>query len=125
MTGARFSMTTLNGIPLPAALDNDTFPGTAHYTFVADTLAFDGHGTISDVEVDRLDYVGGTQPSIVSTTRGTMHYTLAGDAGTAIGDCPENAPCLPIQFSFSLLADTGLVLQAQSTHAVDTFHRLR
>jgi hypothetical protein len=125
LTGARFTMTAFGGIPLPAALDADTFPGTAHYTLVADTLLFDGHGTVSDVNVERLDYVGGTQPSIVQTSRGKLHYTIEGDAGTAIGVCANNAPCVPIDFSLSFVADTGLTLQAQNAHVTDTYRRSR
>lgn len=123
LTGARFTMTAFAGIPLPAALDADTFPGTAHYTLLADTLRFDGRGSITEVQVNRLDYVGGTQPSIVQRSSSTLHYTLDGDVGTAIGTCSNE--CVPLQFSFSLVADTGLTFQSQNARAPDTYRRFR
>lgn len=126
LAGATYVLVRSAGQALPVSLDDDTIPGTAHYSLIADTLRFDAQQPlITGTVVVRLDYVGTTSPPIFQSRAYEYQYSRTGDAGTAQGVCvPPGAPCAPLTAAFFISGDS-LFLQHTPSQSFDTYLRIR
>ena len=103
LAGAVYAERTFLGHPLPYSQSPDNQAALRGW-LVADTLSFDGRGTLTNVVVDSFVTAGvpadsGTAtnpgPSSVNVERfvATLRYDVAGDTVLGRIDCPPGAAC--------------------------------